>query len=92
MNKKKIIVDEKIVSKVGIVVGTLGLISSVVTAICLKKKIKKTEKQILEVASCHNSALMYQEEKNQEFDERIERNLEEIVSNMEHFTCFIEQM
>lgn len=79
-------------SKVGIVVGALGLVGSIVSAICVKKKIKRLEKQIFEVANCHNSALMYQEEKNQEFDERIERNLEEIVSNMEHFTCFVEQI
>lgn len=92
MDKRKINLNEKIVSKAGLVIGTIGILGGIVSAISYKKKTQKLEQDIYGVADCHNAFCMYQQEKNREFEERLDEQEDEIVTTMEHLQYFIETM
>lgn len=88
----KVIQDKEKMLKVGAVIGTLGVIGGVISTLCLKRKTRKLDEKINTVANCHNQFCKFQMEINQEFEEQIDANYQEIISNLEHIQCLAEKV
>lgn len=88
----KVIKEKETMTMVGAVIGTVGVIGGVISTICLKRKVRKLDEKINYVADCHNQFCKYQMENNLEFEEQIEANYQEIISNLEHIQCLAEKL
>lgn len=92
MEKINLNMNEKTVSKLGLAIGTIGIVGSIVSAICNKKKTKKLEKDMEKLARHQSELFIYQEAINSDFEERLDQQEDEIITTMEHFQYLVEKI
>ena len=88
---KKIKDKEKMI-KVGAVIGTVGVIGGIVSILRMKRKIRKLDEEIRSVDEHYSKFCELQIEADVDFDERINANYEEIISNLEHIECLAKKL
>ena len=88
---KKIKDKEKMI-KIGAVIGTVGVIGGIISTICMKRKIRKLDEEIRSVDEHYSKFCELQIEADVDFDERINANYEEIISNLEHIECLAKKL
>jgi len=84
-NKEKMI-------KIGAVIGTVGVICGIISTICLRRKIRKIDERIRNADDYISEFCELQIEADIDFDERINANYEEIISNLEHIECLAKKL
>ena len=88
---KKIKDKEKMI-KVGAVIGTVGVIGGIVSILRMKRKIRKLDEEVRSVDEHYSKFCELQIEADVDFDERINENYEEIISNLEHIECLAKKL
>ena len=83
---KKIKDKEKMI-KVGAVMGTIGVIGGIFSIFRMKRKIRKIDERIRNADDYISEFCELQVAVDADFDERINANYEEIISNLEHIEC-----
>ena len=80
----KKIKDKGKMIKIGAVIGTVGVIGGIISTICMRRKIRKIDERIRNADDYISEFCELQIEADIDFDERINANYEEIISNLEH--------
>ena len=88
---KKIKDKEKMV-KIGAVIGTVGVVGGIISTICMRIKIRKIDERIRNADDYISEFCELQIEADIDFDERINANYEEIISNLEHIECLAKKL
>ena len=88
---KKIKDKEKMI-KVGAVMGTIGVIGGIVSIFRMKRKIRKLDEEVRSVDEHYSKFCELQIEADVDFDERINANYDEIISNLEHIECLAKKL
>ena len=88
---KKIKDKEKMI-KIGAVIGTVGVIGGIISTSCMRRKIRKIDERIRNADDYISEFCELQIEADIDFDERINANYEEIISNLEHIECLAKKL
>ena len=88
---KKIKDKEKMI-KIGAVIGTVGVISVIISTIYMRREIRKIDERIRNADDYISEFCELQIEADIDFDERINANYEEIISNLEHIECLAKKL
>ena len=84
-NKEKMI-------KIGAVIGTVGVVGGIVATLRMNGKIRKINERIRNADDYISEFCELQIEADIDFDERINANYEEIISNLEHIECLAKKL
>ena len=84
-NKEKMI-------KIGAVLGTVGVVGGILSTLRMKRKIRKLDEEVRSVDEHYSKFCELQIEADVDFDERINANYEEIISNLEHIECLAKKL
>ena len=88
---KKIKDKEKII-KIGAVIGTVGVVGGIISTLRMKRKIRELDEEIGNMDEHYSKFCELQIEADVDFDERINANYEEIISNLEHIECLAKKL
>ena len=78
--------------KIGAVIGTVGVVGGILSTLRMKRKIRELDEEIGNMDEHISEFCELQIEADIDFDERINANYEEIISNLEHIECLAKKL
>ena len=84
--------DKEKMIKIGAVISTVGVVGGIITTLRMKRKIRELDEEVRSVDEHYSKFCELQIEADVDFDERINANYEEIISNLEHIECLAKKL
>ncbi len=84
--------DKEKMIKIGAVISTVGVVGGIITTLRMKRKIRDLDEEVRSVDEHYSKFCELQIEADVDFDERINANYEEIISNLEHIECLAKKL
>ncbi len=78
--------------KIGAVIGTVGVVGGILSTLRMKRKIRELDEEIGNMDEHYSKFCELQIEADIDFDERINANYGEIISNLEHIECLAKKL
>ena len=84
--------DKEKMIKIGAVISTVGVVGGIITTLRMKRKIRDLDEEVRSVDEHYSKFCELQIEADIDFDERINANYGEIISNLEHIECLAKKL